>query len=104
MEKDFNGAERLELFGQEIISQISLGRTEPVEKSLMKWERKMLFGISIINIRMIGSFHWTIIVLIMLMIGRKFLTNTPICLLTMLDANLASATMTKAFADPFSYF
>ena len=40
LEKDFNGAERLELFGQEIISQISLGRTEPVEKILDEMGKK----------------------------------------------------------------
>lgn len=40
MEKAFNGLERIELFAQEIISQISLGRKESVSTIIQQMENK----------------------------------------------------------------
>ncbi len=40
MEKAFNGLDRIELFAQELLSQISSGKTEPVSKIIAEMEKK----------------------------------------------------------------
>ena len=40
MEKAFNGLERIDLFAQELLSQISSGKTEPVSKIIEEMEKK----------------------------------------------------------------
>ena len=40
MEKTFNGLERIDLFAQEIISQISLGKKESVNEIIKQMENK----------------------------------------------------------------
>lgn len=40
MEKASNGLERIDLFAQELLSQISSGKTEPVSKIIEEMEKK----------------------------------------------------------------
>ena len=40
MEKMFNGVERMDLFAQELLSQISSGKTETVSKIIEEMEKK----------------------------------------------------------------
>lgn len=40
MEKPFNGLERIDLFGQELVALISSGKTEPVKKIIDEMETK----------------------------------------------------------------